>query len=183
MDINEKIKSLRKKRGLSIKELSEKTNLSMGFISNLERDINSPSIANLQTICQVLNINLVDLLKEEPSKASVLPIEERALIFKSDKEKTKYSQLSPEVSSINAFCATVESHSVSNGMTWKHNYDELGVIIEGELEMEVSGEGKYRLKKGDSIFIKRNTPHKYRNPSDQKSVAHWFSINDKTSNF
>ncbi|MGL5190192.1 MAG: helix-turn-helix domain-containing protein, partial [Cetobacterium sp.] len=46
MEISEKIKLLRKDRGLSIKELSEKTGLSVGFISNLERDINSPSIAN-----------------------------------------------------------------------------------------------------------------------------------------
>lgn len=176
MNIHEKIKNLRKNRGFSIRELSEKTGLSMGFISNLERNINSPSVANLQVICQVLDVDLIDLFKEESSKVSILPLEKRTLIFKSDKDSVQYSKISPEVSTINAVSVSVEPHSTPTEMTWGHNHDELGVVIEGELEIEVSGEGKYHLKKGDSIFIKRNTPHKHRNPSAKMSVAHWFSI-------
>ncbi len=176
MDIHEKIKNLRKNRGFSIRELSERTGLSMGFISNLERNINSPSVANLQVICQVLDVELIDLFKRESSKVSILPLERRSLIFKGEREGINYSKISPETSVINAICVTVEPGTPPAEMTWGHNHDELGVVIEGELEIEVAGEGKYLLKKGDSIFIKRNTPHKHKNPSPMRSVTHWFSI-------
>ncbi|MGL5779610.1 helix-turn-helix domain-containing protein, partial [Cetobacterium sp.] len=101
MEISEKIKNLRKDRGLSIKELSEKTGLSVGFISNLERNINSPSIANLQLICKVLDISLIDLLKEDKESVTTLKAEDRKLLFTSNKEGTKYYNLIPDNSEIN----------------------------------------------------------------------------------
>ncbi|MCS4455498.1 helix-turn-helix domain-containing protein [Clostridium botulinum] len=81
MQLGEKIKYYRKKKGLTIKELSELTNLSIGFISNLERDLNSPSVSNLQQICEVLGINLMEILKSTEDKEYIVCKDSRSEIF------------------------------------------------------------------------------------------------------
>ncbi len=81
MQLGEKIKYYRKKKGLTIKELSELTNLSIGFISNLERDLNSPSVSNLQQICEVLGINLMEILKSTEDKEYIVCKDNRNEIF------------------------------------------------------------------------------------------------------
>ncbi len=81
MQLGEKIKYYRKKKGLTIKELSELTNLSIGFISNLERDLNSPSVSNLQQICEVLGINLMEILKSTEDKEYIVCKNNRSEIF------------------------------------------------------------------------------------------------------
>ena len=65
MKLGEKIKTIRKNKDYTLKQLSEITGLSIGFLSNIERDLNSPSINNLQQICSALGINLMEILDEE----------------------------------------------------------------------------------------------------------------------
>lgn len=176
MEISEKIKNLRKDKGFSIRELSEKTGLSVGFISNLERNINSPSISNLQLICKVLDTSLIDLLKEDRESVMTLKSEERKLLFTSNKEGTKYYNLIPDNSEINGCYVVINPKCTSENVRWSHSYDEIGIVIKGELEINLSNRKIYKLKEGDSIYIKKNTPHKYRNPGNIPAVTHWFSI-------
>ncbi len=89
MQLGEKIKYYRKKKDLTIKELSELTNLSIGFISNLERDLNSPSVSNLQQICEVLGINLMEILKSTEDKEYIVCKDSRNEIFSTDDKKNK----------------------------------------------------------------------------------------------
>ena len=62
-DIGSRIKFFRKKMNITLKELSEKTLLSIGYLSNLERNTCSPTLINMQKICQFLNISITDLLE------------------------------------------------------------------------------------------------------------------------
>ena len=54
MELGEKIKELRNKQGLTQEELADRAELSKGFISQLERDMTSPSIATLEDLLQCL---------------------------------------------------------------------------------------------------------------------------------
>ena len=51
MKLGEKIKTIRKNKDYTLKQLSEITGLSIGFLSNIKRDLNSPSINKIQQIC------------------------------------------------------------------------------------------------------------------------------------
>ena len=160
----------------TLKELSDITDLSVGFLSNIERDLNSPSISNLQQICQALNVNLMEILDENASDSPVTKVEQRQEIFSNSKSQVKVENIIVGKNSINGIVITIEHKSEQYGdMSWGHAYDEVGVVINGELEIELDKE-KYNLKEGDTIFIKSFTPHRYRNPIDDKSVVYWFSI-------
>ena len=58
MELGEKIKELRNKQGLTQEELADRAELSKGFISQLERDMTSPSIATLEDLLQCLGTTL-----------------------------------------------------------------------------------------------------------------------------
>ena len=65
MVIGQKVKSLRIKHGLTQEELADRCELSKGFISQLERDLTSPSIATLMDILECLGTNIHDFFREE----------------------------------------------------------------------------------------------------------------------
>ena len=65
MELGEKIKELRNKQGLTQEELADRAELSKGFISQLERDMTSPSIATLEDLLQCLGTTLGEFFNEE----------------------------------------------------------------------------------------------------------------------
>lgn len=174
MKLGEKIKAIRKRRNYTLKELSEITKLSVGFLSNIERELNSPSISNLQQICTALGINLMEVLEENKSVEPVVRIEEREEIFRNVHSCVKIESLLNGKSHMNGISITIEGNSGFSDMSWGHTYDEIGVVIKGELEIEVD-KVIYILKEGDSIYIKAQTPHRYKNPKAIDSVVYWFS--------
>ncbi len=178
MELGEKIKYFRKKKGLTIKELSELTNLSIGFISNIERNLNSPSVSNLQQICQVLDINLMEIIQSNSEKESIVRREERKKIFTTQDHKITFELLTSGNKDLNAIAIAIEGNSGNSDYSdtsWGHNYDELGIVVKGTLEIQVDAE-TYLLKEGDSIYINKFTPHKYRNPCNSLNITHWFSV-------
>jgi transcriptional regulator with XRE-family HTH domain len=64
MNIGEKIKRLRVKKSLTQEELADRCELTKGFISQVERDLTSPSIATLVDILEGLGTNLKDFFNE-----------------------------------------------------------------------------------------------------------------------
>ncbi|GAA0740608.1 helix-turn-helix domain-containing protein [Clostridium oceanicum] len=175
MQLGEKIKYFRKKKNLTIKELSQLTDLSIGFISNLERNLNSPSVSNLQQICEVLDINLMEILKPVNNKDHVLRKNNRYEIFSTDDNKIKFELLTTGNKELNGIAISIVDRTDYNDTSWGHNYDELGVVIKGSLEIQVDSK-TYILEEGDTIYIDKFTPHKYKNPSKEPNITHWFSI-------
>ncbi|EJP6471611.1 helix-turn-helix domain-containing protein [Clostridium sp. FAM 1755] len=177
MQLGEKIKYYRKKKGLTIKELSELTNLSIGFISNLERDLNSPSVSNLQQICEILGINLMEILKTTEDKEYTVLKENRNEIFSTDDKKIKFEMLTNGNKHLNAIAITIEGNTDCNDTSWGHNYDELGIVAKGTLEIQMNSQ-TYTLHEGDSIYVNKFTPHRYKNPCEEINVTYWISVKE-----
>ncbi|MEG0129729.1 helix-turn-helix domain-containing protein, partial [Clostridium sp.] len=76
MIIGEKIKQLRVKNGLTQEELAARCELSKGFISQLERDLTSPSIATLMDILECLGTNIRDFFNEAVEEKVVFSAED-----------------------------------------------------------------------------------------------------------
>ncbi|WP_099203403.1 helix-turn-helix domain-containing protein [Miniphocaeibacter massiliensis] len=75
MDIGDKIKNRRMALGLTQEDLAERADLTKGFISQLERDLTSPSVDSLFDILEALGTNISDFFKEE---------KEEKVVFKKD---------------------------------------------------------------------------------------------------
>ena len=71
MDIGHKIKQLRVQNGLTLEELASRSELTKGFLSQLERNLTSPSISTLEDILEALGSSLSDFFKEEKDEQTV----------------------------------------------------------------------------------------------------------------
>ena len=102
MTLGEKIKAIRKRKNYTLKDLSDMTKLSIGFLSNIERDLNSPSISNLQQICQALAVNLMEILDPTDTHSPVTRKEEREEILENSEVHVKIESLLNGKSNLNA---------------------------------------------------------------------------------
>ncbi len=172
MEIGETIKAFRKKSKLTLQQLSEQTGLSIGYLSNLERNISSPTLTNLQIICEKLKINLYDIINSLPQEKVVVKKEERRLIYEPH-PNIKYELTTEGSRKMKGVCMTISEGDFNDQLiSWGHHSDEVGVIVKGTMEMIVE-DNAYILNEGDSVYIKAHTPHKYKKIGTEECVSYW----------
>ena len=88
MDIGSKIKELRVVKGLTQEELADRAELSKGFISQVERDLTSPSIATLSDILQCLGVSVAEFFAEDSDDQVVFKDEDYFEKIDSDLKNT-----------------------------------------------------------------------------------------------
>ncbi|MBR3644317.1 MAG: helix-turn-helix transcriptional regulator, partial [Parasporobacterium sp.] len=76
MKIGERIKQFRILNGLTQEELADRTELTKGFISQVERELTSPSISTLMDILQGLGVSASDFFNEEQEPQVVYGIDD-----------------------------------------------------------------------------------------------------------
>jgi transcriptional regulator with XRE-family HTH domain len=176
MDINigEKIKELRKRQGMSIAELAEKAELSSGLISQIERNIVTPSIVSLWKIAKSLQVS-VGYFFDEDIKNITNPIvtkNTRKRIIASNNNAI-YELLSPDLNrKIEFLYITIKpgDHSTKDFVT--HEGEECGIVIKGKLMVKMK-DREYILEEGDSIYFDSTIPHKYVNVGDETCESIW----------
>lgn len=172
MDIGEKIKARRQSLGLTQSELADRAELSKGFISQLERDLTSPSIATLKDILECLGTDLQEFFNErEEEKVAFLPTD---LFEKEDEEKSilwlvpnaQKNKMEPILMKLNAGCSTEEDRP--------HEGEEFGYVLSGTVTL-VLGLKKHRIKKGGSFYFKTDAPHRIENNGKKTAEFIWIS--------
>lgn len=166
MNIGTKIKELRVQKALTQEELADRAELSKGFISQLERDLTSPSIATLMDILQCLGTNLEHFFSDTTAEQ---------VVFKKTDYFEKYdSELKNEIKWIipNAQKNMMEPILLTldvGGSTYPdnpHDGEEFGYILNGSITIHI-GTRTHKAKKGESFYF---TPDK----------QHYITASDKT---
>ena len=158
MDLGNKIKELRNKKGLTQEELADRCELSKGFISQLERDLTSPSIATLLDILQCLGTTIGEFFNESP--------EEQIVFGKSDYFEKLDTELKNEIKWIipNAQKNVMEPIMLTleaEGETYPdnpHEGEEFGYVLQGSIAIHI-GNKVYRAKKGESFYFVSDKKH------------------------
>lgn len=169
--LGQRIKTLRQAKGLTLKDMVEYTGLSLGYLSNLERNLNSPTIAALNSICIILGVEISDILKEYPEKKILITADEREPLSYPNQlmsgETIQFSQMNFIIKFL-----TIEPGVPDEAPFWRHNYNEVCLIISGELEVILEDE-TYLLHTGDSLAIDANLRHALRNPGNRPCLSQW----------
>lgn len=158
MDIGLKLKELRILKGLTQEELADRAELSKGFISQLERNLTSPSIATLMDILQCLGTSIGEFFNESP--------EEQIVFGKADYFEKKDSELNNEIKWI---IPNAQKHMMepilltleAGGETYPdnpHEGEEFGYVLQGSMSIHI-GSKIYRAKKGESFYFVSDKKH------------------------
>jgi transcriptional regulator with XRE-family HTH domain len=176
--VGKAIRTLRKKKGLSLRELSRRAGLSTGFLSMVERGRSSVALTSLNNIAKALDTDLADLFASERKVRVSHPLphvsragEDGRLSIASSERV--YKVLSPRAPGLifEPLLVTVKSNSELEE-PYSHEGEEFAYVIEGELIFTVEGD-EYRLEAGDSIHLLSTVPHAIHNDTEVPAKILW----------
>jgi transcriptional regulator with XRE-family HTH domain len=174
LKIGHKVKELRVRLGLTQEDLADRAELSKGFISQVERDLTSPSIATLKEILECLGTSLKDFFADTPEMKTVY--KKQDMFTKTDAEqKTEIVWLLPGAQgcSMEPILLTIQP----GGSTWPddpHEGDEFGYVLSGTVTLHL-GEKKMRVRRGESFFYSPKHTHHLENTGKVPARVLWIS--------
>lgn len=167
--LGEKIRNFRKQKHMTIQEMAEATELSIGYISQIERNLVDPSLSSLRKISKVIGVPTYMLIESE-TKDNLTIRKDDVTIMKQPRSSIEYYFISP----LPTDTFTPKSLIVKFKQKPKtkdgevpiiHESEEIIVVEKGNLII-FAGEEEINLNEGDSTIIKSNVPHTIYNNSD-----------------
>lgn len=174
MNIGDKIRRLRVQNSLTQEELADRSELTKGFISQLERDLTSPSIATLVDILEGLGTNLQEFFNESIDEKIVFSKEDA---FETENEDLKYvlNWVIPNAQKNKMEPILIELEPGGRSKEdFPHEGEEFGYVISGNIYIYIGME-KHKVKKGESFYYKANSNHYISNAGKTKASVIWVS--------
>ena len=174
MEIGAKIKELRILKGLTQEELADRSELSKGFISQLERDLTSPSIATLIDILQCLGTNINDFFTASSDEQVVF--KKTDYFEKSDMDllnKIEWIIPNAQKNMMEPIRVTLKA----GGSTYPdlpHEGEEFGYVLSGTIYI-ILGERTIKAKKGESFYFRPDSNHYIKAGEKTGAVFLWVS--------
>ncbi|MGW8428439.1 helix-turn-helix domain-containing protein [Peribacillus simplex] len=164
-----KIKDLRIKHGVTLKDLSEKTGLSVGFISQIERGKSSIAITSLKKIADAFEVPMTYFFEKQEGQNYAVKRKDQK-IFKMESSPTEYVSLSGEIvdRQLEAM-RVILAPNYKGGELFNHIGEEFHYVLEGTIIFKV-GDQEYLLHEGESIHFPSEKPHQWENPLNQESI-------------
>jgi transcriptional regulator with XRE-family HTH domain len=169
LDVGSRIRSLRKRRGLSLLALSEQSGLSPNAISRIERGENSPTVSSLRRLANGLDVSVIDLFKEEKIATTIFVKEDNRSQTRAAGATIESLGSGLPEQGLEPIWITIEPGSGSTNDTVTHPGEEFVLCLEGCVEYRVA-DRLYKLERGDSLFFKAGQPHCFYNPTENIAV-------------
>src|SRR5262249_25017817 len=165
MNLGKRLVDLRRKRGLSTGELAARAKVTSGFISQLEHNKTSPSLATLQRVAVALDVPLTYLLLDEDTRPQVVRRHERQVI-PLGQDGLRASLLSPLPSQhLELVLLDLPQGTISWPQSRSHEGQECHLVLRGTIRAYY-GDESYLLQEGDSILWDGTVPHRMENVGD-----------------
>lgn len=169
--IGARLRNHRLSQHMTIDQLAEASGLTKGFISRMERDQTSPSVATLVSLCSVLRVEVGSLF-EEP-ETTVVKLEDAPEINLGGTGITERLVSARNLSKVQVLRGTIEPDG--RGETEKYTVDcetEIVHVITGEFTI-ITSTDEHHLSAGDTLTFPGSEPHTWRNPSDEPAEILW----------
>ena len=166
MDIGQRLKTIRKQRGLSQRELAARAGLTNGTISLIEMNRTSPSVASLKSLLDAIPISMAEFF-------STLEDREAPKYFYTSQDFTEVAPAAPGQVSLRQL-GNIENHALQvlhetyppgadTGPEFlSHQGEEAGIVVKGAIEVTVDGHTSV-LRVGDGYIFDSTLPHRFRN--------------------
>ena len=172
--IGSRIRAARQAQRLTIEQVAEATGLTKGFLSRVERDLTSPSVASLVTLCQVLSVSVGDLFAAPETlltRRDVAPrislggqgIVERLLTARSERR-------------LQILGATIKPRGRGENELYAVDCDvDVLHVVKGRIKLILTNE-EYDLEEGDTLSFPGREPHTWINPTDETVEVLWILV-------
>lgn len=171
-DIGKKIRDLRNRNGLTLQELADRSELTKGFLSQLERGQVSPSLVTL--------FDLIECLGSTPSE--FFQEEEEQVVFSEDQFFEKIDEQGNSREWIVPTAQKYQMEPMLVQLTPKgsleedkpHTGEEFGYVLSGRIKVHL-GEKSYLVRTGESFYYRADKVHRITNPGGRPAKFLWIS--------
>ena len=174
---------MRKHRGATISDLARAIGKSTGYVSQVERNRSTPSVADLQKVAAALGVQPSWFL----DRIDKVPLEERSYIVRAgNRRKLNFGSgvtdylLSPSLSRrLELLYTRLGPRAKGGEQLITYSGERAGMVLSGTFELHISDK-RFLLREGDSFSFPSTTPHHYRNPGRIETVIIWaFTLSDE----
>ncbi len=174
--LGERLRLRRKELKLSMKEVAVSSGLSIGFISQVERGLTSPSLTSLTTIANFLRSDVTNFLSQPKSKSSITRNEERD-VYTINKNGLQYERLSDSFPGHTLNSVIIHEMPGHRSESISHEGEEFFFILEGAITIYIDGVVNI-LEAGDSLHFDSSRSHSAWNHTNKvTSVLHVCTMN------
>ncbi len=155
--LGERLRLRRKELKLSMKEVAVSSGLSIGFISQVERGLTSPSLTSLTAIANFLRSDVTNFLSQPKSKSSITRNEERD-VYTINKNGLQYERLSDSFPGHTLNSVIIHEMPGHKTESISHEGEEFFFILEGAITIYIDGVVNI-LEAGDSLHFDSSRSH------------------------
>lgn len=180
--VGTRIRALRKSKALLLKTIATKTGFSIGFLSQIERGLSSPTLRALMTLADAMQVNLADIIRGATAPLPTAPVITRAAdrssitLWKSGIRKLALAGGGLAAAAPFSMTLLEFAARASSGVElYTHQGEEAGYVLQGRLLLEFS-DRRWLLDPGDSFHFASDIPHRFENPLRRKVIAVMINI-------
>lgn len=168
--IGEKLREIRLQQSLTLKDVAEPTELSIGFLSSLERSQTNASIATLQKLAKFYNITFLSFFEDSTPPSKVIRAAER---------KTLEAQPGTHIELLALGQTLMETQlwhiapGAKSGGAYNHEGEEFIFVLKGAFEIWLDEVEHYVLKQGDSLYFPSTQAHRWINSGKSETTLLW----------
>lgn len=174
-EIGRNIRRLRRIRGMTLKDLAERSRCSESLVSKVETGKATPSLTMLHRIVHSLDVTITALFDDTRADHGIVTRKGERSAFQMDRAGSRLERLVPpgQERLLEGNLHVLKPGGGSDGVL-THEGEEVGYVIEGAFELTVDGV-TYRLGEGGSFVFRSEQPHSYRNPGKVIARVLWVS--------
>ncbi|MBN8940819.1 MAG: helix-turn-helix transcriptional regulator [Rhizobiales bacterium] len=181
-EVGARIRALRQAKGLSLDTVAGTAGLSIGFLSQIERGLSSPSLKALASLADALGLPIAGLFEARtPSDEAgtiVVHADERSVLqlWRSGIVKQLLTPDGPDAT-LNVFLIILAPGASTGDEPYSHRGEEAGLVLEGAITLTVDARS-WTLKAGDSFRFESVRPHRFANAGKGEARVVW--VNART---
>jgi transcriptional regulator with XRE-family HTH domain len=159
LQLGPRIRALRQARHLTLRDIAQRAAVTESFLSQVERDVTSPSIATVQRIARALDLSIAQLFAEDADTGRVVRREARRRVAYAGLKAVDEFLTANMAGRLQVILSTIEPGGGTGAEPYTHDSDEeVAIVLAGVLDLWV-GDEHYVLRDGDSITLPSRLPH------------------------
>lgn len=181
--LGHRLRDLRRAKSLTLAEVSAAVGVSVGTLSQIERGLAPLSVRTIFSLSSLFGVSPAWLIDPTGAKSQdadaphIMRREQRRLVI--DQAGLRKQLASPDnQSQLRGYLIDIQPGSSSGDTPYTHRGEEIGLVMEGSLELEIDGR-TYTLRSGDCFCFSSDQPHRFKNSGKTVATVFWVNQTDK----
>jgi transcriptional regulator with XRE-family HTH domain len=166
LNLGLRIRSLRVNKGYTLRGLARRAGCSASFLSQIELNKGSPTVANLEKICQALQLPISDVLRRETRlhepQMVQLGSESNRIAMRWHKAQLRYILPDPVPAQFTMLVLKLETGAEIPERSANRSISELAIVLNGEVEFKVESQ-VFHLTSQQGVYFNLASTHQWKN--------------------